>query len=616
MRFLSKVVDGIQVFAVSGNYTVSFGITATDIARTGLMGFAIDRTDLDLPSGAKNRTLPMLNSKVFKSEMGKMTTIAEKSMWKHPLQSFVWDDFGAWHNKRYEYVFTPLQGTPGHLKPIPGRRPVSVKVRTEPLFSNETHDVFFNRGVASSQAYAFKYGNKRPDKLPSNKRAEAYEWLSRDLDTAILKFIKHANKGDTLLCCFYEFSYLPVARALQTARTNGGVNVRIILDGKQNGKKSKKTGKVGKPFPRDESEQTKAAVHLPDAVVKWREANPNNIEHNKFMVLLKGKNATPAEVWTGSTNISQGGIFGQTNVGHWIRDAKVAAAYARYWNLLYKDPGAKKGDDRATANKAKKDFRAEVEAIAKAPTRPTDIKKGITPVFSPRRGLAVLKNYAQLVDDSQKSAAITLAFGVGKEFKDVLQDNTPTGPLIFMLLEKQDAPPKPRAKKSDAKPGKPKTAFVRLNSKNNVYEAWGSYVKDPLYQWVRETNTRLLQFNKHVLYIHTKFLLHDPLGDDPIVVTGSANFSRASTQDNDENVVVIRGNTRVADIYFTEFSRLFFHYYYRSVTEARKGVKDAKTVAALFLDEKGTEWHKQYAPGSFKTKRVAMFADMEGAVQG
>src|SRR5262249_58022309 len=125
-------------------------------------------------------------------------------------------------------------------------------------------------------------------------------WVARDLDRAILTFIKTAKKGDTLLCCFYEFSYLPVANALQTARTKGGVNVRIILDGKQNGTKSKKTGKVSKPFPRDENEQTKAAAHLPDTAVTWREANPSDIEHNKFMVLLKGKKMTPLEVWTGS----------------------------------------------------------------------------------------------------------------------------------------------------------------------------------------------------------------------------------------------------------------------------------------------------------------------------
>jgi hypothetical protein len=193
---------------------------------------------------------------------------------------------------------------------------------------------------------------------------------------------------------------------------------------------------------------------LPASVVKWREKNPSNIEHNKFMVLLKGKKATPAEVWTGSTNISQGGIFGQTNVGHWIRDAKTATAYEKYWQLLYKDPGSKKGDARAAATKAKKQYRTNVEALGNVPTKLTDIKKGITPVFSPRSGAAVLKHYAQMIDQSQKSAAITLAFGIGKEFKDVLSDNKPTGPLIFMLLEKRDAPAKP--KKGAKKPSKPR----------------------------------------------------------------------------------------------------------------------------------------------------------------
>ena len=183
--------------------------------------------------------------------------------------------------------------------------------------------------------------------------------------------------------------------------------------------------------------------------------------------------------------------------------------------------------------------------------------------------------------------------------------------VIFMLLEKRDAPPKANAGQKATTSGTTKTAFVRLNSKNNVYEAWGSYLNDPLYQWVRETNTRFLQFSTHVLYVHTKFLLHDPLGDDPIVVTGSAKFSRASTQENDENMLIIRGDTRVADIYFTEFNRLFCHHYFRSVTEARKGVKDAKTASAPFPDEKGTEWQKAYAPGSFKAKWVAMFAKMK-----
>ncbi len=39
------------------------------------------------------------------------------------------------------------------------------------------HQIYFNRGVAGSQAYVRKFGNKKPHTVGS----EAYEWLSRGL---------------------------------------------------------------------------------------------------------------------------------------------------------------------------------------------------------------------------------------------------------------------------------------------------------------------------------------------------------------------------------------------------------------------------------------------------
>jgi hypothetical protein len=47
------------------------------------------------------------------------------------------------------------------------------------------------------------------------------------------------------------------------------------------------------------------------------------------------------------------------------------------------------------------------------------------------------------------------------------------------LLEKRDQPS-----------AKSKTAFVALNSENNIYEAWGSFIKDPVYEWAKETNSK------------------------------------------------------------------------------------------------------------------------------
>ncbi|HEU4871134.1 MAG TPA: phospholipase D-like domain-containing protein [Pyrinomonadaceae bacterium] len=111
----------------------------------------------------------------------------------------------------------------------------------------------------------------------------------------------------------------------------------------------------------------------------------------------------------------------------------------------------------------------------------------------------------------------------------------------------------------------------------------GFFPRRSVYQWARETNNRKLQLNQHVAYIHSKFLLMDPRGKDPIVVTGSANFSAASTNDNDENMLIIRGDHRVADIYFTEFNRLFNHYYFRSVVESMKKRKWSRNFRRQFV---------------------------------
>jgi phosphatidylserine/phosphatidylglycerophosphate/cardiolipin synthase-like enzyme len=108
--------------------------------------------------------------------------------------------------------------------------------------------------------------------------------------------------------------------------------------------------------------------------------------------------------------------------------------------------------------------------------------------------------------------------------------------------------------------------------------------------------------------------LRDPLGDDPHVVTGSANFSKASTNDNDENMIIIRGDKRVADIYFTEFNRLFNHYYFRSVAETlKKQGQKLNTDASLFLSETAEPWLEKYKPGTLRSKRLALYTKMQGA---
>ncbi len=597
MRFKSPKSSTFQVFAISGVNTISFGIQASANAKKGLLGFAVERND---PAADEHYTMP--GFKVFRSLIPKPTADTQVSTWDHPVQSLVWDDFTAKPDHEYEYIFHPIKGKPKNLDR--SEKPVRIKVKTEPLFSKETHDIFFNRGVASSQAYTRKFGDLKPDELPEEKGKQALQWLTRELDDAILLFIRNAKKGDTLLGCFYEFRYQPVADELKKA-IDRGVDVKLIIDGKVNEHtvKDKKTGEeefVGS-FPREDNILTLKAAKIPKKNFTLREARPSNIQHNKFMVLIKG-GKKPVEVWTGSTNISLGGFSGQTNVGHWVRDADVAKQFVAYWNLLETDPGATKGLAAAEAKKANKELRDAVAALNDVPFTIKAIEAGTTSVFSPRAGLDMLELYVRLVDSSKACSCITLAFGINEAFKNQLLDNTGLSQIVFMLLEKRDAP-NPRSTKP----------FVGITAANNVYQAWGSFIKNPVYQWAKETNAKLLKVNSHVVYVHSKFLLMDPLGKDPIVVTGSANFSKASTNENDENMLIIRGDQRVADIYFTEFNRLFNHYYFRSVTEAMAKTSPPKNSdGSLFLDE-DDKWLDKYKPGKLRTKRLNLYTQMEGA---
>lgn len=596
MRFKSAKTGPYQVFAVSGTNTISFAIAADRKKTEGLLGFAVERCDV-----TEKKCFYVFGFKVFPSLIPEPDDKTQVKTSRHPVQSLVWDDFTARPDSKYEYVFHPLKGTPDKLDRT--GEPVQIRVQTEPLFSTEEHDVFFNRGVASSQAYAREFDNKRPDQLKGAKKERAKEWLSRQLDDALLKFIANARRGDTLLCCFYEFRYPPVAEALKAA-LDRGVKVRLIVDAKNN-KPKDKNGKAMPSFPRTENLAMIKEVGLPEENVFLRQARTNAIQHNKFMVLLKGTKPTPAEVWTGSTNISDGGIHGQTNVGHWVRDRETATKFQAYWEVLRSDLGAKAGEDRATALAENKKLKAAVEKILTPPRSWKQVEKGITPIFSPRNGSAVLDMYAAMVDEADEVSCITLAFGINKTFKELLKDNTADGHIGFILLEKEDRPN-----------SRATAPFIRLNAKNNIYQAFGSFFDEPLYRWARETNTRKLKLNSHVSYIHSKFLLKDPLGTDPIVVTGSANFSDASTNENDENMLVIRGNRRVADIYFTEFNRLFYHYYFRSVQERTKKMlseaeKKKRDRQSLFLAETDA-WLEAYAPGSLRQKRVDIFARMKG----
>ncbi|MFA7763559.1 hypothetical protein ACGFNX_38915 [Streptomyces sp. NPDC048723] len=60
------------------------------------------------------------------------------------------------------------------------------------------------------------------------------------------------------------------------------------------------------------------------------------IPHDKFVIA--SHEGEPEAVWTGSSHITENGIFGQSNVGHTVTDASVARRYRDYGARLVADP--------------------------------------------------------------------------------------------------------------------------------------------------------------------------------------------------------------------------------------------------------------------------------------
>jgi len=123
-------------------------------------------------------------------------------------------------------------------------------------------------------------------------------------------------------------------------------------------------------------------------------------------------------------------------------------------------------------------------------------------------------------------------------------------------------------------------------------------------RWVREHLTGL---NTHVRFIHTKFMLVNPLSNDPIVITGSANFSTASTLSNDENMLVIRGNKRVADVYLGEYMRLWNHYAFREWL-ARPAAERAEGFKHLDTENK---WWRSYFGNTVRSRQRVYFSGVD-----
>jgi phosphatidylserine/phosphatidylglycerophosphate/cardiolipin synthase-like enzyme len=552
--------NGLTVNAIAGSYVVILGLDISDAKRRGLRGFAVKRTD-----HTEDESYWMSGMKTFQSVEPHPQAGGQYSSLIHPFQTFQWSDYSAKPGYTYTYTVVAMYGP---VDALTQGATVDVDVTTEPEEGAE-HTIHFNRGSVATQEYARRFKNIPPTPIKKGGPAAgqaAFDWLSRGLFEGIVAFIQRA-KGDGwgLKGCFYEFQWKPILDELHNAKARG-VDVKIVFDDIK--------GKTG-PYKLNE-----AAINLSKIKSLTKPRKNGTLMHNKFLVLTK--NDKPVSVLFGSTNLTLNGIYGHANCTHVVENADIAAKYLDFHTKLLTDPVTTRGNTY------------KQWTIENSPAPATEfVEDSMAPVFSPRANLDALNWYGELAGAAKGALFMTFAFGMNDVFRNVYGKNDDV--LRVGLMEKEW-----NGANKDAQI----EAVRKIQALPNVVIAIGN--KIPLNgfdQWLGEMDK--IDPKAHVLWVHLKFMLVDPLSDDPTVVIGSANFSNASTTTNDENMLVIKGNTRVADIYLGEYMRLYSHYAFREAVAiflAKNPHAKPEEMTQGFLEEK-KDWTADYFNENDKTAR-------------
>jgi len=509
----NKATNGnLEVYAVAGTHTVVLSFDFVN-KPAGLLGFAIERKDKKT-----GERIWLMGQKCFKTIIPDPVKGQKYPTHLHPVQSFMWKDFTIVPGLSYRFKITPVFGKPDQLQ---YGNHVEIDITAEKEWDKK-QGIYFNRGVSGSQSYSENFPPGKISNMDPITQELAFKWLSRGLFEGLTEYINSAKPGEFLYGCFYEFKEPRTLLLLKEAK-NRGVNVLLIADGKQYG---------------DENLEAVREAGITRLVKKWR--TKAKIPHNKFIIHCS-KTGNPIRVWTGSTNISEKGIFGQCNTGHIIKSSSIAGKYLEFWKILLTDP------TKAPLVLKVMELQADI-AAADIPDN------SITPFFSPRDSLTMLDVYAKLVENANELAMGIFPFNIDMRFQNAF--NAPKDFPRYIIVDKGNNKFDPNDKDLDV--------------------AVGAAIKNPVDQWLAEKSAGSL-FYGGTDFVHNKLLIIDPLGHSPVIVIGSANLSVPSTNGNDENMLVIKGINykREADIYLTEFIRLFDHFNFR-------------------------EWLNSSAPGEFK----------------
>jgi len=524
-------------------------------------GFAVYRIE----KGREDKPVPL---PVFgRDKNGKRLKV---SCEEEPIRKYNWRDVFEQRGKRMRYRVVAMAGP---NKPIQGVA-VAESNWVDVTSQFGKIQVYFNRGILATQRVTdiiWDPTKKKPnfaliEKMINDPKSTLRQSLSGQLFGALTKLLDRAKKeGGSCWAALYELTDKVLIDKLVSCD-----DLHLIL-ANNNGEKqeNKKTITIydGKNAP--------VAKALKNATELIRRYMPTGqIGHNKFVVYVDGK-GKPKAVLTGSTNWTASGLCTQSNNAILIESDAVAREYLQYWEDLKKDalsigvpkkPEVMKGiqgkDLRTACAKPRKTFKLNGSSTISVWYSPNasgllrSVKKGGKPPATP-----IDMNEVYKILRGAKQSVLFLAFMPGKansegsfHFLKELANVAIKKPGLFVRGAVSDPD---LTKEFDFKvlsTGPNENAMI--SSPQGIFKDFAKWRKE-IYKY------------GHAI-IHDKTIVVDPFSKDCAVITGSHNLGYRASSNNDENMLIIRGDQAVAQAYTAHIMDIFEHYRSRWITYNKK----------------------------------------------
>jgi phosphatidylserine/phosphatidylglycerophosphate/cardiolipin synthase-like enzyme len=509
--------------------------------------------------------------------------------WKFPLQRFLWWDYFVKPGDTVQYSVVPVVGPNKDSLTLDTKNASALTPEMKITGQSTPHiAAYFNKGIVAAQwvsrALAAEPKNSKIKELVAKLGDPLRNELSGLLRPAILSLLADAKKNNgKIFAALYELNDPELIGAL----TAFGKDCNLIL---ANG-----AFKNNKPPSNDENSavraQLKTKINVFDRIVQL-----GHFGHNKFVVFCDS-NGTPQRVLTGSTNWTSSGLCTQANNGLIIDDPTVAADFLDAWQRI-----------KAAGNDYTRDL---VNGNSSAKTFQVDGCK-ITPWFVKTSAAQDLE-FARKLINSAKEGILFLFFNPGTFQQDpmhwtllqnILERHNQSGTnfnsdLYFCGVVNQEiaqlteaaSPQKDRKAGALDPTATPEPVTLYQNGVESPQRLSHDVlvprnIKDQFHLWEKEL------LGASMVNIHSKVIVLDPFGKNPVVMTGSHNLGFKASNANDDNLVIVEGNGPLAAAYAINIIAIFQTYRWNSYVEAHRA--DPNVWHGLVDDDK---WQDAYLAG-------------------